>query len=307
MQAIDRLIAKIEEKNSCVCVGLDPRFERIPEEVKKPIKEKMGETLEGLAQVLINFNYGILEAVEPYAPVVKFQISFYEQYGPAGLKALIESCKISREMGFEIILDAKRNDISSTAKAYADGYLGKVNLWGREEFIYDLDSMTVNPYLGKDGLEPFIEVAQKYDKGVWVLLKTSNPSSGDLQDLTLASGEKVYERLALQLQELGTNWCGESGYSNLGMVVGATYPEAAARLRKMLPRTFFLIPGYGAQGAVAAELEHFFNPDGLGGIVNSSRGIIFARKKDGEDYKSAARRAVLKMKQKINTIRGGRT
>lgn len=303
MQAIDRLIAKIEEKNSCVCVGLDPRFAQIPDEVKNPIRERMGETLDGLAQVLIEFNRGILEAVAPSAPVVKFQISFYEQYGPKGMQALLESCKIAREMGLEIILDAKRNDISSTASAYAEGYLGKVDVWGREEGLFDVDSLTVNPYLGRDGIDPFIEIGRQHEKGLWVLLKTSNPSSGDLQDLPLASGEMVYERLAVQLQELGAEWCGESGYSNLGMVVGATYPEAAAKARKMLPKTFFLVPGYGAQGAGADELKPFFNADGLGAIVNSSRGIIFAKRREGEDYRSAAERAAREMQQEINQLR----
>ncbi|MCK4259123.1 MAG: orotidine-5'-phosphate decarboxylase [Halanaerobiales bacterium] len=306
MQAIDRLIAKIEAKNSCICVGLDPRFHQIPGVVKNPVRESMGETLDGLAQVLINFNQRILEAVEPYVPVVKFQISFYEQYGLAGMKALIESAKIARELGFEIILDAKRNDISSTAKAYADGYLGKVNVWGREEALYDFDSMTINPYLGRDGIDPFIETGRKYEKGLWALLKTSNPSSGDLQDLILEGGDMVYEQLAYKLQELGSDWLGDSGYSNLGMVVGATYPGAAERVRQMLPKTFFLIPGYGAQGAGAEELSPFFNKDGLGGIVNSSRGIIFANRLEGEDYQIAAKRAALEMQQDLNQIRGGR-
>lgn len=305
MQAIDRLIKKIEEKDSCVCVGLDPRFHRIPEEVKEPIREELGETLEGLTRVLIEFNRGIMEAVEPYAPVLKFQISFYEQYGLAGLEALEESMKLAREMGFEIILDAKRNDISSTATAYAKGYLGQVDVWGREEAISDIDSMTINPYLGEDGVNPFIEVARKNEKALWVLLKTSNPSSGDLQDLELPSGQLVYENLAKQLESLGEDWIGENGYSNLGMVVGATYPEAAEKVRDLLPKTFFLIPGYGAQGAGGEELKPFFNKDGLGGIVNSSRGIIFAEGQEGESFKEASRRAVKAMKEDINRIRKG--
>lgn len=305
MQAIDRLIGQIEEKNSVICVGLDPRFTQIPPEVKEPIRQVLGETFEGLARVLSEFNRGILEAVAPYVPVVKFQISFYEQYGPAGIAALMESCKIAREIGLEIILDAKRNDISSTAAAYAEGYLGEVDFWGERKVIFTVDSMTVNPYLGRDGIDPFIEVARQYKKGLWVLLKTSNPSSGELQDLTLAEGDLVYERLALQLQKLGVDWSGACGYSNLGMVVGATYPEAAAKVRKMLPQTFFLVPGYGAQGAEAAELKPFFNPDGLGAIVNSSRGIMFARRTEGEDYQSAARRAAQEMQKEINQLRGG--
>lgn len=303
MQAIDRLIKKIEAKESCVCVGLDPRFAQIPETVKAPIREEMGENLESLSKVLVEFNRGILEAVEAYAPIVKFQISFYEQYGLAGLKALMESCNIAREMNFEIIMDAKRNDISSTAAAYANGYLGKVDVWGKEEILYDLDSMTVNPYLGSDGINPFIQVAREYNKGLWVLLKTSNPSSGELQDLTLDSGDLVYEKLAEQLHELGADWCGDSGYSNLGMVVGATYPKVAAKVRKMLPKSFFLVPGYGAQGAGAAELQPFFNQDGLGAIVNSSRGIIFANQKLGGDYQIAAQTAVQEMRKEIELIR----
>lgn len=303
MQAIDRLIKKIEAKDSCVCVGLDPRFAQIPETVKAPIREEMGENLQSLSKVLVEFNRGILEAVEPYAPIVKFQISFYEQYGLAGLEALVKSCNIAREMNFEIIMDAKRNDISSTAAAYANGYLGKVDVWGKEEMLYDLDSMTVNPYLGSDGINPFIQVARDYNKGLWVLLKTSNPSSGELQDLPLESGDLVYEQLALQLQELGADWCGDSGYSNLGMVVGATYPEVAAKVRKMLPKSFFLVPGYGAQGAGAVELQPFFNEDGLGAIVNSSRGIIFANQKLGGDYQTAARTAAQEMRKEIEAIR----
>ena len=303
MQAIDRLVAKIQEKNSVLCVGLDPRFAQIPAEIKNPIRASLGETIHSLAQVLVEFNRQILEAVEPYAPVVKFQISFYEQYGPKGLEALLESCKIARTLGFEIILDAKRNDIASTATAYAEGYLGKVDMWGRRETIYDVDSMTINPYLGRDGINPFIEVAKEQEKALWVLLKTSNPSAGELQDLPLASGEMVYEQFALTLAGLGKDWCGESGYSNLGMVVGATYPEAAAKVRARLPETFFLVPGYGAQGAGAAELKPFFNADGLGAIVNSSRGIIFPRCEEGEDFASAVWRAARAAQEEINAIR----
>lgn len=303
MQAIDRLIEKIIEKNSCVCVGLDPRFALIPEEVKRPVREKLGETTEGLTQVLIDFNQGILEAVESIAPVVKFQISFYEQYGIAGIKALIESNKLAREMGFEVILDAKRNDISSTATAYANGYLGKVDFWGAEKSFNEFDSMTVNPYLGADGIQPFIDVAKKYEKGIWVLVKTSNPSAGDLQDLLIDHGEKVYERLAVQLEQLGADWSGDHSYSNLGMVVGATYPAEAAKLRNILPKTFFLIPGYGAQGAKAENLRPYFNQDGLGGIVNSSRGIIFAKNRGNEDYRLAIKNAAIEMRDVINQLR----
>lgn len=304
MQAIDRLIEKISQKNSCVCVGLDPRFTEIPEEIKKPFKNQIGENLDSLAQVILNFNQEILAIVEPYAPVVKFQISFYEQYGIPGLKTLIESMKIAREMGFEIILDAKRNDIASTAEAYARGYLGRVDVWGKEERVFDLDSLTINPYLGSDGIQPFLEMAKLYEKGLWVLLKTSNPSAGELQDLRLSTGELVYENLAQQLDQMGQDWIGVNGYSNLGMVVGATYPEAARKIRQMLPQTFFLIPGYGAQGASAKDLRPFFHPDGLGGIVNSSRGIIFAHKGKTTDYRIAVRDAVKAMRREINQCRG---
>lgn len=304
MQSIDRLVEKIGQKNSCVCVGLDPRFAQIPEEIKEPFRKELGESLESLAQVILNFNQEVLAIIEPYAPAVKLQISFYEQYGIPGLKSLVESIKIAREMGFEIILDAKRNDIASTAQAYARGYLGHVDVWGRQEKSYDLDSLTINPYLGSDGIRPFMEVAQEHEKGLWVLLKTSNPSAGELQDLRLSTGELVYENLARQLAELGQDWIGASGYSNLGMVVGATYPESAAKLRQMLPQTFFLIPGYGAQGASARDLLPFFHPDGLGGLVNSSRGIIFAPREQKTDYRIAVRDAVKAMRSEINHWRG---
>ncbi|MDR1706141.1 MAG: orotidine-5'-phosphate decarboxylase [Clostridiales bacterium] len=272
-QAIDALIEKIRETGCPVCVGLDPVIEYLPP---------------GLPD-FITFNKGLIDALEGLVPCVKPQIAMYERYGIPGITAYTETIAYAKSKGFTVIGDIKRGDIASTAAAYAEGHLGGGS---RADFV------TVNPFLGRDSVEPFIEVCRKNGKGIFVLVKTSNPGSADIQDLDVG-GEKLYERVGSMVADWGAGLMGKYGYSSVGAVVGATWPEQAAALRKRMPHTFFLIPGYGAQGGKAEDIARCFDKDGLGGVVNSSRGIIAAWKKPeyaGADYRDAAREETLKMK-----------
>jgi orotidine-5'-phosphate decarboxylase len=261
------------------------------------------------AYAIIEFNKGIIDAVADIVPVVKPQIAFYEIYGAEGVRAYEETLKYAKSKGLLTIADAKRNDIGSTAQAYAKSFLGEVEIFEDENEvvmpIFDADSVTINPYLGWDGIKPFIDEAEKYGKGMFILVKTSNNSSGDLQDLEMANGMAFYEMVGHLVDSWGADLVGESGYNSVGAVVGATYPEQAKKLRKIMPNSIFLVPGYGAQGGGAADVAPCFNKDGLGAIVNSSRGIIFAYERLGFDpnaYAEAAQAAVLEMKNDLATI-----
>ncbi len=308
----DKLIDAIKKKGNPICVGLDPRLNQIPEFILGKIQKNTDlSPTEMAAEAIIEFNKGILDAVADLVPVVKPQIAFYEIYGADGIRAYQETLKYAKEKGVLTIADAKRNDIGSTAAAYARSFLGEVEIFEGSENevvtpIFDADSLTVNAYLGWDGVKPFAEECDKYDRGLFVLVKTSNKSSGDLQDLQMADGRSVYEIMGHYVDSWGADYIGESGYSFLGAVVGATYPEEAKKLRRIMPNSIFLVPGYGAQGGGAADVKPCFNEDGLGAIVNSSRGIIFAYEKM-EDfrpaaYAEAARAAVMEMQNDLDSI-----
>jgi orotidine-5'-phosphate decarboxylase len=305
----DKLVEAVKAKGNAICVGLDPRLDQIPAFIKRAALE-LGETpTKAAAEAILTFNKGIIDAVADVVPVVKPQIAFYEIYGSDGIWAYEQTLKYAKSKGLLTIADAKRNDIGSTAAAYAQAFLGEVSMFEEEKEvvvpIFDADSLTINAYLGWDGVKPFAEESGKYGKGIFVLVKTSNPSSGDLQDLRVDDGNAVYEIMGQLLDSWGSDMIGESGYSFVGAVVGATYPTQAKKLRKIMPNSIFLVPGYGAQGGGAADVAPCFNKDGLGAIVNSSRGIIFAYEKMGmadTAYAEAAHTAVLEMKKDLETI-----
>lgn len=308
----DRLIEAIQKKGTPICIGLDPRLDQIPEFIKQEKIAKKGRSFEAAAESFLEFNKGIIDAVHDLVPVVKPQIAFYEQYGFSGVRAFEETCRYAQEKGLIVIADAKRGDIDTTAEAYAKAFLGHVDLFGEKVSSLDADAMTIAPYFGFDGIKPFIDECKKHGKGIFILVKTSNKSSGDLQDrmtTDVFKGEsplKMYEVLAHLIESWGMDEIGHHGYTSIGAVVGATFPKEAAVLRKLMPHSFFLVPGYGAQGATAKDVKVCFNKDFLGAIVNSSRDIIFAFKKSEKysekNYKDATREAVLQMKNDLSEI-----
>ncbi|TDX52770.1 orotidine-5'-phosphate decarboxylase [Orenia marismortui] len=302
MNFADRLMEKIDQKQSHVCVGLDPRLNQIPENIKDKAIKNYGKTTEAVAKSFLEFNKGIIDAVAEHTAIVKPQMAFYEQYGYWGVKAFEDTVAYAKDSGLLVISDAKRNDIGSTAKAYADGYLGRPDFWEGETLVNKSDSLTVTPYLGSDGIIPFVDSCQEHDKGIFTLVKTSNPSSGDLQDLVTKADSRIYEEIAKLVVCWGEELIGERGYSSIGAVVGATYPSEARTLREIMVNNYFLVPGYGAQGGSADDVIDCFNDDGYGAVVNSSRGIIFAyqQKRYSNDYKEAAKQAVIEMKEAIN-------
>lgn len=297
---IDQLVAKIKKTQAPIAVGLDPMLNYIPEQVQKKAFEEKGETLAGAAEAIWQFNKAIVDATYDLIPAVKPQIAMYEQFGVEGVIAFKKTVDYCKEKGLVVIGDVKRGDIGSTSEAYAVGHLGKVQVGSQTYAGFDEDFATVNPYLGSDGVKPFIKVCKENNRGIFVLVKTSNPSSGELQD-KLVDGKPLYELVGKMVDEWGSDCIGESGYSEVGAVVGATYPEQGKILRAIMPRTYILVPGYGAQGGKGKDLVHFFNEDGLGAIVNSSRGIIAAYKQEAyakfgaEHFADASRQAVLDM------------
>ena len=272
---IDRLNQRIRELDAPVVVGLDPMLKYVPEPIQKQAFAEQGETLEGAAEAIWQFNKGIVDAICDLVPAVKPQVAMYEQFGVPGMAAYQKTIGYCKQKGLVVIGDVKRGDIGSTSEAYAVGHLGHVQVGSQSLSAFDEDFATVNPYLGSDGIRPFLEVCQKEKKGIFVLVKTSNPSSGEFQD-RLIDGRPLYEWVGEQVARWGQEAMGEGGYSYVGAVVGATYPEMGKVLRKIMPKTCILVPGYGAQGGKAADLAPYFNEDGLGAIVNSSRGIIAA-------------------------------
>ena len=303
---IEKLVSRIKKLEAPIVVGLDPTLNFVPKFLlDKAINEK-GETLEAAADAIFAFNKAIVDAVYDLIPAVKPQIAMYEQFGIPGLMAYKKTLDYCHEKGLLVIGDAKRGDIGSTSTAYAIGHLGKVKIGSTEIAPIDADFLTINPYMGSDSVVPFIEECKKHDKGLFILVKTSNPSSGEFQDQKV--GEKaVYELVGKKVDEWGLDTVKE-GYSDVGAVVGATYPEMGKVLRDIMPKAYILVPGYGAQGGTAAELKPFFNKDGLGAIVNSSRGIIAAYKQEkyaefgAEGFAEAARAAVIDMKNDIASI-----
>lgn len=300
---ISKLIDKIERLQAPIVVGLDPMLSYVPEHIQKQAFEEHGETLAGAAEAIWQFNKAIVDATYDLIPAVKPQIAMYEQFGIEGLQAYQKTVNYCKEKGLVIIADVKRGDIGSTSEAYAVGHLGKVQVGSQSYAGFDADFATVNPYLGTDGVEPFLKVCREWDKGIFVLVKTSNPSSGEFQD-QLIDGTPLYELVGRKVVEWGDT-CMDGAYSNVGCVIGATYPEMGKVLRKMMPKTYILVPGYGAQGGKAEDLVHYFNPDGLGAIVNSSRGIIAAYKQEAyqkfgaENFADASRQAVVDMIEDI--------
>ena len=303
---INRLIKKIQETKAPVVVGLDPMLSYIPAQIQKKAFGEYGETLKGAAEAIWQFNKEIIDKTYDLIPAVKPQIAMYEQFGIEGLKVYQKTVDYCQEKGLIVIGDAKRGDIGSTSAAYATAHLGTVQVGTKTLSGFHTDMVTVNPYLGTDGVKPFVDVCKQEDKGIFVLVKTSNPSSGEFQD-QLVNGRPVYELVAEKVVEWGEG-CMDGTYSNVGAVVGATYPEMSKILRKLMPNTYFLVPGYGAQGGTAADLKHCFNEDGLGAIVNSSRGIIAAYKKapydkfGAEHFGEASRQAVVDMVADINRV-----
>lgn len=294
---IDKLIKKIIKMQNPTCVGLDTDLGYLPDEMKEG-----AVTLAEAAKRILEFNKKMIDSVCDLVPAVKVQAAYYEMYGSAGMKTFAQTLAYARKKGLLVIADCKRNDIGSTAGCYAKAYLGSTETGGRQTKAFPADMLTVNGYLGSDGVKPFAERAVKDDKAIFVLVKTSNPSSGELQNLKLADGTFVYEKMGDLVEEWGRDAVGRYGYSEIGAVVGATHPEEAARLRERMPHTFFLIPGYGAQGGSAEMLKVCFGKRGLGGIVNSSRGIICAYKKPeyaGTDCFRAARAATLDMREDL--------
>lgn len=295
----DKLIEKIVEKQNPTAVGLDTEFGYLPEDLRAGITSP-----EEAAEAILRFNQKLIDYIYDIVPAVKVQIAYYEQYGAAGIDCFIKTVDYAKGKGLIVIADCKRNDIGSTAARYSAAYLGETDINGAIGFACSADFLTVNGYLGSDGITPFTDDCKKHDKGIFVLVKTSNPSSGELQNLRLSDGRTVYECMGDMAESWGKDTVGKYGYSAVGAVVGATYPEEAKILRKRLPHTFFLVPGYGAQGANADMLKNCFDQNGLGGIVNNSRGIICAYKKAGGTYYEAARNACLAMKEDLLSVLG---
>ena len=296
---INKLISNIRKTNAPIVVGLDPMLNYIPEHIQKKAFAEFGETLEGAAEAIWQYNKGIVDATYDLIPAVKPQIAMYEQFGIPGLIAYKTTVDYCKSKDLVVIGDIKRGDIGSTSAAYAVGHLGQVQVGSKKYAGFDEDFATVNPYLGSDGVKPFMDICKEEKKGIFVLVKTSNPSSGEFQDRVI-DGRPLYELVGEKVAQWGDELMGDE-YSYVGAVVGATYPEMGKVLRKIMPKTFILVPGYGAQGGKGADLVHFFNEDGLGAIVNSSRGIIAAYKQEkykefgAENYADASRAAVKDM------------
>ena len=293
---INKLVENIKKTNAPIVVGLDPMLNYIPDQVKAKAFAEFGETLEGAAEAIWQFNKEIVDKTYDLIPAVKPQIAMYEQFGIPGLAAFKKTVDYCKEKGLVVIGDIKRGDIGSTSAAYAVGHIGKVQVGSRSYAPFDEDFVTVNPYLGSDGVNPFIDVCKEEKKGLFILVKTSNPSSGEFQD-QLIDGRPLYELVGEKVAQWGEGCMGDE-YSYIGAVVGATYPEMGKVLRKIMPKSDILVPGYGAQGGQGKDLVHFFNEDGLGAIVNSSRGIIAAYKQEkyarfgAENFGDASRAAV---------------
>jgi orotidine-5'-phosphate decarboxylase len=297
---IDKLIEKIKTTNNPSVIGLDTDISYLPDDMLNKIN-----SLEQAAAAITEFNKNIIDAIFEIAPAVKVQVAYYEQLGVAGIQAFYDTLSYAKQKGMVTIADVKRNDIGSTASAYSKAYFSGVEIKGKRLIGFEADFITVNGYLGSDGLKPFIKDCQERDKGIFVLVKTSNPSSAELQDQELSTGKPFYQHVGQLISDLGQDLIGKYGFSKVGAVVGATHPKQAKVLRQLYPSVFFLVPGYGAQGGSAEDLKVCFDSNGLGAIVNSSRGIICAYKKEkykGMDYSEAAYNACLDMKDDLNKV-----
>lgn len=301
--AIDNLIEKIKQMDNPTVMGLDPRYDMIP----SSITSKYDKTIEGASLAIIEFNKALIDATYDIIPAVKPQIAFYEMFGIPGMLAFKETCEYAKKKGMVVIVDAKRGDIGSTAEGYSNAYIGRTPLLDKKEAIYDADFVTVNPYLGSDGIKPFVKDCAEYGKGIFIILKTSNPSSSELQDLK-TDGEEIYKHMGKLINEWGKDLIGENGYSSVSVVVGATHPKQLEELRQIMPNAFFLIPGYGAQGGKAEDIALGFDQNGIGGIINASRSLMCAYKKDiwkekykEEEFASATRAEAIRMRDELNT------
>lgn len=299
--SLDRLIEKIKETENPSVIGLDPKLDYVPEFIKRKAFEKDGETLKAASKAILTFNKGIIDAICDVVPAIKPQAAYYEMYGYHGVKTLYKTIQYAKEKGMFVMTDGKRNDIGATMEAYATAHLGTTIVGSEELDAFGADALTVNGYLGTDGIAPLLKICKEKDKGIFVLVKTSNQSSGELQDLKI--GDKtVYEVMGDMCEKWGEEDMGKYGYSGVGAVVGATYPEQLAEMRAKLPHTFFLVPGYGAQGGGAQGVAKAFDKNGMGAIVNSSRAVMCAYQKGGydeKDYALAALNEVLRMKKDI--------
>lgn len=302
--AADRLLEKIDEKKNPCVVGLDPYMKHMPDFMRKKFSSN---SFESVGELFLDFNRKIIDSISDLVPAVKPQIAFYERYGSQGIEAFEKTVKYAKNSELLVILDAKRNDIGSTASAYAEGHLGKVEMAdGSFRPSFDGDFVTVNPYLGDDGISPFLEVCEKEGKGIFLLVKTSNPSSGDFQDRKFVEGGTLFEEVARYVDEVSERALGERGYSSIGAVTGATYPEEGKRLRELMPKSIFLVPGYGAQGGGAGDTMPCFNEDGYGAVVNSSRGILYAYEREPyrdefekTEFYEASRQAAIDMRKDV--------
>ena len=309
-KAIDKLIKKIQETQNPTVMGLDPRYEMLPQ----CVASKYAQDLEGASKAIIEYNKALIDATYDIIPAIKPQIAFYEMFGIEGMKAFKETCEYAKQKGMIVIADIKRGDIGSTAQGYSNAFLGKTKIGKKEESIFDVDFVTINPYMGTDCVKPFVEDCKKYGKGVFILVKTSNPSSVEIQDVKTENGEEIYTKVAQLVEKWGEELRGEYGYSSIAAVVGATYPEQLKQIRKTAPHTYFLIPGYGAQGGKAEDIALGFDNKGLGGIINASRSLMCAYKSDRwkdqfneTEYAQATRAEALRMKEELNkAIQGGR-
>lgn len=304
--SFERLIAKIKETKNPTVVGLDPSFSYVPQYIRTKYAGEFADPLEGAAYAVLEYNKGIIDAICDIVPAIKPQAAYYEMYGWYGMKAFAETITYAQEKGMYVIIDGKRNDIGSTMQAYAKAYLGVSEVNGKELSAFGSDMLTVNGYLGSDGIEPLLPICDEKDKGIFVLVKTSNPSSGELQDQKIGD-KSIYETMGAMCEQWGEKTQNSYGYSRVGAVVGATYPQQLSEMRQKMPHTFFLVPGYGAQGGGANDVAGAFDKNGLGAIVNSSRAILTAWKKagtDGKDFAQQARKAALTMKEDIMGVVG---
>ena len=300
---IDSLIKKIQ-KTAPIVVGLDPRLSQVPDFIKNEIFAARGNTPEAAADIFFAFNKGIIDEIHELIPAVKPQIAMYEQYGTAGLACYAKTIAYARGKGLVVIGDIKRGDIAGTAEAYSTAHIGQLEINGNKVEQAAADFITVNPYMGFDSIEPYLADCRAYDRGLFVLVKTSNKGSADIQDELLQNGKPLYQHVGELVSKWGEPFIGEMGYSAIGAVVGATHPEQAAELRKLMPHTFFLVPGYGAQGGTGKDLQGLWSKDTYGAVVNSSRGITGAFQSgkftaNEREYALAARQAVLEMKNDL--------
>ncbi len=300
--AFDRLIENIIKMQNPTVAGLDPKLDYVPASIKEKCFAKYGNTLDGAAAALFEFNKALIDSLCDIVPAVKPQAAYYEMYGWQGVKVLCDTISYAKSKGMFIITDGKRNDIGTTMEAYAAAHLGETAVNGESIEAFGADALTVNGYLGTDGIKPLLNICKEKDKGIFVLVKTSNPSSGELQDMKLKTNESVYEHMGKMCEDWGKELVGEYGYSAVGAVVGATYPEQLKELREKLPHTFFLVPGYGAQGGGAEDVKNAFDQRGLGAIINSSRGIMCAWKNQNlaeDDFAIAARNEAVRMRDEL--------